>query len=361
LSPNRHSTRAGERLDLIISDGRLLDASVPPGTFQSVRKELESIYGRGYLADKTVLRELGWMYEEDNQYQYETYIFQDAPGILSAATFDVGYTKPRELLDRLGPKAEAMGLSRIPGFIPGAPFDHVGYRGSAADLAESLRRAGIRADVREHRFTRDEHAVLSAYFQIWPDEAVESLGSSRLPENVVAAYASQLESSGTLQSAVAAIVLRTIARKLPWSEPVSKEYPGGSRWGRPRSAYKEPVIQPIRALAIEWPGSMASWPARYYLSWVPVYKRYVVTYSVDWEPGDVAIHHFAANAGRLRGLKRAITSHWNSFRYEYDQEPWERAETTELVSAEVAKAWADEVWPPPEDEYEEDFDSGEDE
>jgi hypothetical protein len=347
-----------DRITLIISGGRLLDPSIPAGTFRNVGDELTSLYGSDWLSDHKLLQRLRWLDKSGEP------MFPDAPEALSKGSYDVAYTEPLKLLDRLGRRASKMGLSRIQGFVPGAPFDHVGYRGSAEGLAANLRAASIDADVRKHHFTRDEHAVLSTYLEQWPDEAVESLGATALPHEVVKAYADQLASSeygsSPIEAAVAAIVLRSVHKELPWYSGTGLGPETGARWWRPRREDSTPSVLPIRLLTINWAssGPGLDWPDEYYLSWVPVYDRYVITVSADSDESlrdrvDMAIHSFAAGDDILAEVKPAIIADWEMERGQFEQGRWEKAYSSGLVSKQLAGEWADEVWVEDEEEVEE--------
>jgi hypothetical protein len=358
MSRQHEAPHRQDRITLIISGGRLLDPSIPAGTFRNVGDELTSLYGSDWLDDRGLLRRLRWL---DRNFEP---VFPDAPESLSALSYDVSYAEPLKWLDRLGTRAATIGLSRIQGFVPGAPFDHVGYNGSAEGLAANLRAAGIEADVRKHHFTRDEHAVLSAYLEQWPEEAAESLGASPLPQEVVEAYADQLASSeygsSPTEAAVAAIVLRSVHKELPWCGSRARGPESGARWRRPRRKDSAPSVLPIRLLTINWAssGPGLDWPEAYYLSWVPVYDRYVITVSADSEETlrghiDMAIHSFAAGRDLLGEMKPAIVADWNMERSQLEQGRWAKAYSSGLVSEQLAEEWADEVWVEEDDEEEE--------
>ena len=363
MSRQLDSDSTHDRITLIISGGRLLDPSIPAGTFRNVGDELTSLYGSEWQNDQKLLQRLRWLDKSGEP------IFPDAPEALSKGSYDVSYTEPLKLLERLGRRAAKIGLSRIQGFVPGAPFDHVGYGGSAEDLAASLRGAGIEADVRKHHFSRDEHAVLSTYLEQWPVEAVESLGDSALPHEVVEAYADQLASSeygsSPIEAAVAAIVLRSVHKELPWCSGTGLGPETGARWWRPRCEDSAPSVLPIRLLTINWAssGPGLDWPDEYYLSWVPVYDRYVITVSADSGESlrgrvDMAIHSFAAGSDLLAEVKPAIIADWEMERGQFEQGRWETAYSSGLVSKQLAGEWADEVWVE-EDEAELDWEEDE--
>lgn len=358
MSRQLDSDSTQDRITLILSGGRLLDPSIPAGTFRNVGEELTSLYGSDWQDDRGLLRRLRWL---DRNFEP---VFPNAPESLGELSYDVSYTEPLKLLDRLGRRAAKMGLSRIQGFVPGAPFDHVGYGGSVEDLTASLRGAGIEADVRKHHFTRDEHAVLSTYLGQWPDEAVESLGASTLTHEVVNAYADQLASSeygsSPIEAAVAAIGLRSVHKELPWYSGTGLGPETGARWWRPRHEDSAPSVLPIRLLTINWAssGPGLDWPDEYYLSWVPVYDRYVITVSADSDESlrgrvDMAIHSFAAGSDILAEVKPAIIDDWEMERGQFEQRRWEKAYSSGLISKQLAGEWADEVWIEEEEEVEE--------
>ena len=149
-----------------------------------------------------------------------------APNELLEMEFDPAYVRPLELLDQLGPRAIKLGLRRVEGDIPGYPFDHVAYGGTAQRLQKALSEVGINAEVRAHLFTRSEHLILSSWFHTRPNEAKESLGRRHRPDSEIETLARKIsacEGDQCLDAAVATILLRSIEDRLPnftiWGAP----------------------------------------------------------------------------------------------------------------------------------------------
>lgn len=97
-------------------------------------------------------------------------------------------------------------------------------------------------------------------------------------------------------------MLRSVHKELPKCGGRARRPESGARWMRPRRKDSKPSVLPIRFLRISWASSVPGldWPEAYYLSWVPVYDRYVITLSADSEETlrghiDMAIHSSAAS------------------------------------------------------------------
>lgn len=105
---------------------------------------------------------------------------------------------------------------------------------------------------------------------------------------------------------------------------------------------------------------MISWPAAYYLVWVPLFDRYVVTYSADGSEAmgyaDFALGSFARGVPIEASVKAILIADWQSQRREWEQERWECFMSAGLISESTANQWADEAW-----EVEHDSEEDEDE
>ena len=205
-------------------------------------------------------------------------------------------------------------------------------------------------------FTPEEHRVLSYWFSPDPapatapcdlDEALRCLG---ITEKVHMPYE-------PAQAAVARILLEEVEEGLPNFGVLEGDELISARAQRPKELLpdRKVVMFPRHLFTVNWAdsGPGFSWPGAYYATWVPVYDRYVVTYSCDGSElfgyCDFAIGHFGADEELIRGSRRVITADWEAQSAWIEQERWVYLFSEGLVDREEAAEWADTVWPEPEE------------
>ena len=111
------------------------------------------------------------------------------------------------------------------------------------------------------------------------------------------------------------------------------------------------AMVPRHLFTVNWAdsGPGISWPGAYYTTWIPVYDRYVVTYSADTHEVfghcDIAIGHFGAEEKLIEGSRRVVTKDWQRQYDEYTQCRWAYLFFEGLLTSEEAEEWADVVWP----------------
>jgi hypothetical protein len=279
--------------------------------------------------------------------------------------FDPAYITPLTLFDQLGPRAIELGLRRVEGDIPGFPFDHVAYTGTAERLQKALAEAGINVEVRAHLFTRSEHLVLSSWLRENPTEALKSIGRTppfwevdraaqkiaRCSGNVYAAESGRSPYHDD-DAAVATILLRSIERSLPnwgtWSPETGVLL---ARNFRPRTDLRKLHLIPKHLFTINWASSGPgfSWPNKYNLCWVPVYEKFVVTVSADSPEGlcgytDLALGSFLPSADIEDRVCAIVTGDWETQLLEWDQRQWSDVLEEGLISTGTLTQWAAQVW-----------------
>jgi hypothetical protein len=114
--------------------------------------------------------------------------------------------------------------------------------------------------------------------------------------------------------------------------------------------HRKVAVAPQHLFTLNWAdsGPGFSWPAAYFVTWVPVYERYVVTYSGDTPEVfgycDIALGHFGPDEELKQGSWRLITGDWSRQYGERSQHRWVYLFETGLVDEAEAEAWADDVW-----------------
>jgi hypothetical protein len=148
-------------------------------------------------------------------------------------------------------------------------------------------------------FTPEEHRILSEWLGVDPppaaascslEEALERLGASDSP----GAYYTPAS------AAVAFIVLESVEDRLPNCGISDGDGVTLTRDYRPKALVpsRQVAVLPQHLFTLNWAdsGPGISWPGAYYTTWVPIYDRYVVTYSADTPEVfgycDIAIGHF---------------------------------------------------------------------
>ena len=159
-----------------------------------------------------------------------------------------------------------------------------------------------------------------------------------------------------LSAGVAYIVLKNIQNKLPqWAAYSEDKGVVTSREYKEKNLLGISKLQMIPQLlfSINWASSGPgySWPETYYLTWVPLFERFVVTASVDDKSmygeisTDQAIGKFEKKDKILDSVKDVITGWWSCWVVEYQQERWESVLQEGIISEEEANNWSkDSEW-----------------
>ena len=218
---------------------------------------LDEQFGLGQSASPALHLELGWIDEQGN-------VVGDHPtDELLGMEFDPAFVRPLKLFEQLGLHAIELGLRRVEGEVPGYPFDHIAYAGTAERLQESLSELGFNMEVRAHLFARSEHLILSSWLNALPNEARESFGRKALPylidrvaQKIAGCDADSCDGDRYLEAAVAAILLRSIERGLPnwggWSPETGVML---ARKRRPRTDSRKLHLVPQHLFTINWASS----------------------------------------------------------------------------------------------------------
>jgi hypothetical protein len=204
-------------------------------------------------------------------------------------------------------------------------------------------------------FTPEEDEILAAWFGTEP--------ISELPDDLTSNVA--LERLGFVggamgcreeDAAVASIILERIQDRLPSWLGITTGESGEQNLhiGREiegRRAERTVELTPRHLLSINWAtsGPGITWPAIYYVTYVPLYDRFIVTRSSDgtdvYGYCDVAMGHFGPDEDLIDGSVQAIDGDWN-YQTNFGQARWESVVKPGLIGHEVAEALADEVWGP---------------
>ncbi len=153
-----------------------------------------------------------------------------------------------------------------------------------------------------------------------------------------------------LANAVARICLNAIQSRLPnWIGVTSDGKVVSERTLDPaRSA--SVVALPRHLLTINWAdsGPGFSWPEAYHATYLPEFRRHVVTASVDcaetWGATDFAIGVVGEREDFLRACGTVVRGWWRHQRALGDQPPWASVLSTGLVDRATARAWRARTW-----------------
>ncbi len=204
-----------------------------------------------------------------------------------------------------------------------------------------------------------EQAFLMAYFGVEPVPGIQDidiwqdLGQDSDLDEVVRLHTDLWGDTGdlTISNAVARLVLGNIQERLPqWG----KSYEDGTvLLGREyeQLRHRKVSVLPKLVCGINWAdsGPGFSWPEDYYVTFVPIFDRYVVTASQDSPDAygyvDIAIGHFGLDEDVNAGCKRIIISWWSEQTGGDPDRAWQALWKFGLTGQVEAEEWAAEVWP----------------
>ena len=203
-------------------------------------------------------------------------------------------------------------------------------------------------------FTPEEHRVISEWLGVEPpagtpnlDEAIASLGF------VEGDWGRPL-----VPWVVAFIVLESVEQDLPqWEGWHGAEIIYGRTYRSPR-AVPTRLTKPLcyNLFSINWATSAPGmdWPLAYYVTWVPVYRRYIVTVSADCPESlgghtDTALGHFGGNVDLHDACQDIIAKTWSGRRHR-----WESLIDVGIVNRYAVEHWAEQIWGAPEEKEDDD-------
>jgi len=156
---------------------------------------------------------------------------------------------------------------------------------------------------------------------------------------------------GDIENAVARLVLEGIQGRLPqWG---TGDGQGGIYLARsitPKTPRKVDTF-PQHLCTINWANSGPgfSWPEAYYVTYLPLYDKFVVTASQDsaelYGYEDLAIGHFEADIEVTDGSKQVLLDWWRHHGDNYRETPWEELFSTGLLDETEVYSLRDEIWP----------------
>ena len=173
--------------------------------------------------------------------------------------------------------------------------------------------------------TMEDHADLECFFALGDSDPTEDL---------------------ELRNAVASRLLAPIQGRLP---QCLISCGGESQLTRAELQRNADSVVPLpqHLFMINWAdsGPGISWPEVYYVSFVPVFDRFVVTASMDstdvWGVTDLAIGSFTGDVDLMTGVESMITAWWSA---QNREDPWAYVWDEGLIDKETAERWCDAVW-----------------
>lgn len=200
-------------------------------------------------------------------------------------------------------------------------------------------------------YTDTERAFLCDYFGIKRPESLVEVDVYQPVSKGVYVKSGQYSSEYDVPNAVARLALARIQDSLPaWAGVNDKgEYFSSRQYTRSEVAMVN--YHPQHLFTINWAdsGPGFSWPEAYYLVWLPVFERYVITASQDspdcYGFEDVAIGWQFFDEDRVELAKDIILANWGSVHKPNYEEGWAYLFGTGLVSEDEANSWREEIWP----------------
>jgi hypothetical protein len=217
-----------------------------------------------------------------------------------------------------------------------------------------------------------EEAILHRYFNIpLPEQlrGISLLGNDATSPKDAVHLETDIDGyddeSKAIDNAVARLILSSIQDRLPnWAVSYGEGHIEKTRESR-TYAKNSLSLLPLHLFTINWAdsGPGFSWPEKYFVTWVPVFDRYVVTASRDTAEGygyaDEAIGWFDVTKDRVEESKNVISLYWERLVTERWQERWEHLFNEGAISSAEADDLADGVWGG-DDEDEEEYEGEED-
>ena len=210
-------------------------------------------------------------------------------------------------------------------------------------------------------FTADEHAVLANWLGVRPPKVAKGIE----PDEAIARMGFETEPHHyrLVDAVVASIVLENVEKRLPaWS---ALRADGSFVCARKyRDDEKVPdrkvLLQPRQLFMINWAdsGPGFSWPVAYHVTWLPHYDRFVVTASADCADGfgycDFALGAVGRDTPIKEGARRVVCGDWHDQWRGWEQQRWAYLFNTGLISESEARDWAEDVWPTPSGQEDDD-------
>ncbi len=162
-------------------------------------------------------------------------------------------------------------------------------------------------------------------------------------------HVSDIPQQITVAHAVATLALSNVQSRLPQCGIVSdsgkltltrEQFP---LWRR------DVVLFPQYLFMINWADSAPgiSWPETYYVTYLPLIDRFIVTASQDspdmWGVTDLAIGSFVGDRDLLGGSGEVISAWW-AMQRDHGQERFAYVWSEGRVTTALAHHWADQVW-----------------
>ena len=152
---------------------------------------------------------------------------------------------------------------------------------------------------------------------------------------------------------VADLVLRDIAHRLPGGAGCSNRQRNGALGRHDLTACAGTTIHflPRLLFGLNWAthGEYIRWPADYYATWLPGYRRWIVTASSDtaelWGARNVALGWFEDAVPVRRGARAVLLKDWRGEFSTFSPFPWESVLTEGAIDRGTAGCWRAEAWP----------------
>ena len=201
-------------------------------------------------------------------------------------------------------------------------------------------------------YTDIERAFLCDYFGIKRPEHLVGVDVYQPVRQGVYVKPGQYSSEYDLANAVARLALARIQDELPAWAGVNEQGEYFSARTYTRSELAAVSFHPQHLFTINWAdsGPGFSWPEAYYLVWLPVFERYVVTASQDspdcYGFEDIAIGWQFFDDDRVGVARDIILANWGSVLKPNNEDGWAYLFASGVVSESEAEEWREEIWPP---------------
>lgn len=204
-------------------------------------------------------------------------------------------------------------------------------------------------------FTQAEYLAFAQYFGLNPGDASFDDGDIERAITQLG-FEDAYGWEWGAEYAVAAIALEPINQRLAHWCVKYQHQDGSAELVEGRTDYKSGEdkivsLAPLHLFSINWADTAPGidWPEQYYLTWIPLFDRFLVTASVDTTDVhpycDRALGHFSKQVNPETQALEFVGNEWKRQTEEGAQDRWEYLTSWDRCSVEDIEALADSIWP----------------
>lgn len=201
-------------------------------------------------------------------------------------------------------------------------------------------------------FAAADRDVLDYWFK-QPDESPSSQSSVGQRIAAVGLVPQRGQAYSTPAAFIASLVLNAIRHRLPGEETIdpAEQISQQPSQDLKKNSWRRVELLPRFLCSLNWEsrGPDACWPVDYYATWLPGYRRWIVTGSSDapeyWGVYDVALGWFDDDKPLLEGTRGVLSADWRTAQKLYTPATSQFVGKAGAVDALTAERWLTGVRP----------------